>query len=250
MLEDPLAGRLRHGRQVHAGDRREIGDERRLAGRHGHHAGPAGADAATHPVAAGQQLGRLDAARRGRAQRMTPVAAKRGVGDPVLAGQGARVREGGHLGLGGPTDLHEGDRLALLERPIGEREEALGALEALHEEDDGVGLGIVQAIGQVVADVEDDLGAAADDPAPADARPRRVDEGIGDRARLGDAGDPASALPRIDVADVGGGVRREVDHPHAVGPEQGDAVLDGDVGGPRPACAGRRRRPRPPRRPG
>ena len=90
---------------------------------------------------------------------------ERGVGHARLAGQRARVGDRGGLGLVAPTDLDRHDRLAELERPIGQGEEPLGPLEALDEQDDGGRLGVVEAVGEVVADVEDDLGAAADDPA-------------------------------------------------------------------------------------
>ena len=49
-----------------------------------------------------------------------------------------------------------------------------------------MGLRVVEAVGEEVAHVEDDLAAAADDPREADAGPG-VDEGVGHRARLGDA---------------------------------------------------------------
>ena len=61
---------------------------------------------------------------------------ERGLGDPVLAGERPGVGHGRCLGLGAATDLDGHDRLAELERPIGQREEALRPLEALDEQDD------------------------------------------------------------------------------------------------------------------
>ena len=51
-------------------------------------------------------------------------------------------------------DLDREDRLAHRERPVGQREEALGPLEALDEQHDRVGLGVVEAVREVVAQVE------------------------------------------------------------------------------------------------
>ncbi len=133
------------------------------------------------------------------------------------------------LGLRAAPDLDDHDRLVELERAVGEREEPLRALEALEEQDHGVRLGVVEAVGEEVARVEDDLAAAADDPREADPV-AGVDERVGDRARLGDPGDAAARLPRVDVADVGRGVRGPVDHAHAVGSEERDPVVAGDRG--------------------
>ena len=93
---------------------------------------------------------------------------ERGVGHPRLAGQRSGMGDRRGLRLVAPADLDGHDRLAELERPIGQREEPLGALEALDEQDDRARLRVVEAVGQVVAHVEDDLGAAADDPREAD----------------------------------------------------------------------------------
>ena len=113
-----------------------------------------------------------------------------------------------------------------------EGEEPLGPLEALDEQHDGVGLGVVEAVGEVVAQVEDHLGADGHDPAVPDPRARRVDERVGDAPRLGEPGDVATREPRVHVADVVGAVGRPVDHAHAVGPEERDAVADRDRRGP------------------
>ena len=202
-------------------------------------------DRPAEPAAPGMELGRLE--------ELVEVGAadhagggEGRVGHPVLAGQRAAVGDGGRLRLGRATDLHGEDRLAQLERPVGQGQEALRPLEALDEEDDRVGLGVVDGVGQVVADVQDDLGPAADDPAEADPGPG-VDERVGHAAALGDAGDPAAGKPRVDVADVQRGVRRQVDHPHAVGPEDRQPVAKGDRRARRPA-SGRRPRHPPPRR--
>ena len=48
------------GRQVDAGLRRQVGDERGLAGRHGHDAGPAAPDAPAGPADALDELGGLE----------------------------------------------------------------------------------------------------------------------------------------------------------------------------------------------
>ena len=133
------------------------------------------------------------------------------------------------LRLVAPADLDGHDRLAELERPVGQREEPLGPLEALDEEDDRARLRVVEAVGEVVADVEDDLRAAADDPREPDPVPG-MDEGVGDRARLGDPGDPAARQVGRDVADVGGAVGGQVDDAHAVRPDEREAVLARDPG--------------------
>ena len=200
----------------------------RLAGRDRDHAGPSSTDPAAGPPDALDQLGRLE--------QLVEVAAaddpgriERGVGHPRLARQRARMGHRRRLRLVTAPDLDGHDRLAQLEGPVGEGEEPLGSLEALDEQDDRVGLGVVEAERQVVADVEDDLRAAADDPREADPV-ARVDEGVGDRARLGDAGHPAAWQVRRDVADVRRAVGDEVDDAHAVRPQQGEAVLARDPG--------------------
>ena len=76
--------------------------------------------------------------------------------------------------------------------PIHQGEEPLRSFEPLHEEYDGLRGHVVQAPGQVVAQVEDDLRPATDDARPADPRPG-VQEGIGDATRLGDRSHPFSA---------------------------------------------------------
>ncbi len=128
-----------------------------------------------------------------------------------------------------PPDLDRQDRLAQLQRAVAEGQEQLGPLEPLDEQHDGVGLGVVEAVGEVVAQVEDHLGADGHDPAVPDPRPRRVEERVGDAARLRQAGDVAARQPWVDVADVGRAVGRPVDGAHAVGPEQRDAVPDRDL---------------------
>ena len=138
------------------------------------------------------------------------------------------MRDGRCLRLVAPADLHDHDRLAQLERPIGESEEALRALETLEEEDDRRRFRVVQAVRQVVADVEDDLRPAADDPGEPDPR-SRMDEGVGDGPGLGDAGHAAARQVRRDVADVRRGIDGEVHHAHAVGADEGEPVLPGDV---------------------
>ncbi len=138
------------------------------------------------------------------------------------------MRDGRCLRLVTPADLHHHDRLAQLERPIGEGEETLRALETLEEEDDRRRFRVVQAIRQVIADVENDLRPAADDPREPDPR-SRMDEGVGDGPGLGDAGHAAARQVRRDVADVRRGIDREVHHSHAIGADQGEPVLPGDV---------------------
>ncbi len=126
------------------------------------------------------------------------------------------------------ANLDDHDRLAELQCVIGEGEEPLRPLEALHEQDDRVGLGVVEAVGEEVAGIEDDLAAAADDPREADPRPG-VDERVRHRAGLGDSRDAAPRQPGIHVADIGGRVRRQVDHAHAIRAEEGDPVADRDL---------------------
>ena len=179
------------------------------------------------PPAAGVELGRLE--------QLVEVGAaddagrgERRVGHPVLAGDRAAVGDRRLLRLARPPDLHRQDRLAELERPVGQGEEPLRSLEPLDEQDDRVRLRVLDRVGEVVAHVEDDLGPAADDPAEPDPRPR-VDERVGDAAALGDPGHPAAGQPWVDVADVQRGVRREVDHPHAVRADDRQPVADGDV---------------------
>ena len=102
---------------------------------HRHHPGPAPPDPPPGPPDALDQLGRLE--------QLVEVAAaddpggvERGVGHPRLAGERAGVGDRGGLRLVAPTDLDGHDRLAQLERPIGQREEPLRPLEALDEQDD------------------------------------------------------------------------------------------------------------------
>ena len=139
------------------------------------------------------------------------------------------MRDRRGLRLGRPPDLHREDRLAELERAVGEREEPLRPLEPLDEQHDGVRLGVVEAVREVVAQVEHDLGAHRHDPAVPDARAGRVEERVGHAARLRQARDVAARQPRVDVADVGRAVGRPVHRAHAVGPEQRDAVADRDL---------------------
>ena len=116
----------RDRRQVDAGPRHEVGDERRLAGRDGHDAGPAATDAPAGPADALDELGRLE--------QLVEVAAaddaggiEGRVGDPRLAGQRAGVGDRRGLRLVAPPDLDGHDRLAELERAVGEGEEPLRA---------------------------------------------------------------------------------------------------------------------------
>ncbi len=161
------------------------------------------------------------------AQRMTPAASSAAsvtrsspASEPLWATAAAWA-------WAAPPDLDREDRLAELERPVRQGEEPLGTLEALDEQDDRVGLRVVERVGEVVADVEDDLGAAPDDPAEADPRPR-VDERIGDAPALGDSGHATARQPRVDVADVERRVRRQVDHAHAVRTDHREPVAEGD----------------------
>ncbi len=133
------------------------------------------------------------------------------------------------LGLVAPAHLDRHDRLAELQCAVGQRDEALRTLEPLDEQDDRGRVRIVQGVGKVVADVQDDLGPAADDPAEADPG-ARVDEGIRHGTRLRDTGDAAAWQMWRHVADVGGAVGGEVHDPHAVGPHQRDPVSAGDLG--------------------
>ena len=149
------------------------------------------------------------------AQRMTPAARSAASTIRSSPASDPEWATGGGLRLGAAAHLDGEDRLADLERAVGQREEPLRPLEALDEQDDGVGLRVVQAVGQVIAQVEHDLRAAADDARPADPGPG-VDERVRHAARLGDPGDPAAAEPRVEVADVRRAAGREVDHAHAV----------------------------------
>ena len=88
-LEDAGPRRVGDRRQVEPGPRHEVGDQRRLAGRHGHDAGPPATDPPAGPAHALDQLGRLE--------QLVEVAAaddpgrvERGIGDPRLARQRAR----------------------------------------------------------------------------------------------------------------------------------------------------------------
>ncbi len=220
-------GRGWHRRQVDPRPRSEIRDQGRLPGRHGHDPGPPPPHPAFHPVAAGDELGGLE-------EGIEVVAddhahgRERSVGCPRLAGQRARVGDGGRLRLLAAADLDGHHGLAELEGTVGQGEEPLGALEALNEQDHRLGLVVVDRVGQEVAHVEHDLAAAADDPREPDPV-ARVEERVRDRARLGDARHPATRQPRVDVADVRRAVRRQVDQAHAVGAEEGDPVADGQV---------------------
>ena len=141
----------------------DIGDERRFPGRDRHDPRPAATDT---PPGAARPLDQL-----GCLEQLVEVAAaddtggiEGRVGDARLAGKRAGVSHRGCLCLVAPADLDRHDRLAELEGSVGESEEALRALEALDEQDDRARLGVVEAEREVVADVEDDLRAAADDP--------------------------------------------------------------------------------------
>ncbi len=125
------------------------------------------------------------------------------------------------------ADLDGHDRLPDLERVVGQGEEALGTLEALDEQDDRGRCRIVEAIGEVIAHIEHDLGAAADDPREADPV-AGMDERIGHRPRLRDPGHPAARQVRRHVADVCRAVGGQVDHAHAVRPDEGESVIARD----------------------
>ena len=182
-LEERGAGGVGDRRQVDAGPRREVGDQRGLAGRDRDDAGPPAPDPPAQPPRARDQLGGLE-------QLVEVVAAdharraKCGVGRPVVAGQRPGMGDRRGLGLRAAPDLHDHHRLVELERPVGEREEPLRSLEALEEQDDRVGLGVVEAVREEVARVEDDLAAAADDPREADPV-AGVDERVRHGARTG-----------------------------------------------------------------
>ena len=183
---------------------REVRDERRLAGRHRHDARPAAAAPPAQAPDAGDQLGRLHAARRGRRSGSTPAASSAA---SVTRSSPARLplcaTAASCAWPTGPTFTAR-IGLPMRERVVGEREEPLRPLEALDEQHDGVRLGVVEAVGEVVAQVEHDLRAHRHDPAVPDPRPGRVDERVGHAARLGEARDVAARQPRVDVADVGG----------------------------------------------
>ena len=227
VAQQSFAGRGRNVRQVDPGPRCKVRDQRGFPGRDRDDACPAATDAAAHPPAAGHQLGRL--------QELVQVGAAEDscrregcIRRPVLTRKGPRVGERSRLGLGASADLHDHDRLAKGQGPVREGEEPLRPLEPLEEEDDRRRLRVVEAVAEEVAGIEDDLAAAADDPREADPR-AGLDEGIGHRSGLGDAGDPAPRQPRVDVTDVGRGVRRQVEHAHAVRPEERRAVTDRDL---------------------
>ena len=61
---------------------------------------------------------------------------ERRVGRACLAGERAGMGDRRRARLLAASDLHHHDRLAELERTIGERDEALGPTEAFEEEDD------------------------------------------------------------------------------------------------------------------
>ena len=67
---------------------------------------------------------------------MTPAASSAASVDPRLAGERPGVGDRRGLGLVAPPDLDGHDRLAELERAVGQGEEPLGPLEALDEQDD------------------------------------------------------------------------------------------------------------------
>ena len=224
--KDGLPGGLGDRREVEPGLDGEVGEQRCLAGRDRHESRPAATDPSAEAVAAGVELGRLEQlVEVGAADH--PGRGQGGIGHPVLARDRAAVGDRGRLGLRRPPDLDREDRLAELQGSVGQRQEALGPFEPLDEQDDRVGLWILERVGQVVAHVEDDLGAAPDDPAEPDPR-AGVDERIRDRPALGDAGHAAARQPRVHVADVDGRLRRPVDDAHAVRTDDRQAVAEGD----------------------
>ena len=223
---DARPGGLGDRRQVDARPRREVGDERRLAGRDRHDARPPAPHRPAEAPGAGDELGRLEQLVEVRAAD-DPGRPECRVDDPVLARERPGVGDRGRLGLMAAAHLDRQDRLADRERVVGEGEEPLGPLEPLDEQDDRVGRVVVEAVGEVVAQVEHHLRAAADDARPADPG-AGVDEGVRHAAGLGDAGDAAVPEPGRHVADVGRAPGRQVDHAHAVRPEDGRAGRDPD----------------------
>ena len=163
------------------------------------------------------------------AQRITPAASRAASVARASPASEPEWAIAAALRLLAAADLHDHDRLAELERPIGQRQEPLRPPEPLEEQDDRGRLGVVEAVREVVADVEDDLRSAADDPAEADPR-ARLDERVGHRARLGDAGDAATWQVRRHVADVRGLVDGQVDDAHAVRADQRQTVAPRDLG--------------------
>ena len=190
LRQDGRARGLRHRRQVETSHTGKIGDQGRLAGRHGDDASPAPTHAPAQAVATGMQLGRLEQFVQIRAADH-PGRGEGRIGDPVFAGQRAAVGEGGGPCLGRATHLHGQDRFAQLECAIGQGQESFRPFEPLDEQQDRVGFRVVQAVGQEVAYVEDDLGTGPDDATEPDPGPR-MDERVGDAAALGDSGHAAA----------------------------------------------------------
>ena len=193
-FQDPGAGGVRDGRQIHARPWRHVCDERGLARGDGDDPGPPPADAATGPTHALHELrGLQQLVQVGAADH--PGGVQRGVRHPGLAGERSGMGDRRGLRLVAASDLDRHDRLAELERAIGKCQKPLRPLEPLHEQDDRACLRVVQAVSEVVAQVQDHLRATADDPAEADPRPR-MHERVRHRARLRDAGDAASGQVR------------------------------------------------------
>ena len=126
------------------------------------------------------------------------------------------------------ADLDREDRLADRQRVVGQGQEPFWPLEALDEQDDRLGRRIVEAVGEVVAQVEHDLRAAAHDARPADPG-ARVDERVRNAPGLGDPGHATAPQPGRHVADVGRAPGREIDHAHAVRAQDGRAGRDADL---------------------
>ena len=156
------------------------------------------------------------------------VAPAEGIEGRVGAGDRAGVRLGELLADVGAAELVGDDRLAGGMRPPRRARQPLAVAQGLHEQQDRLGLGIVdQQVGDL-ADREVDLVADRDQPREADAarigaRQQRADQA----AALADQA-PAAGAQLVDgEGRVGGERHRRIgaDRADAVGPDQADAGL-------------------------
>ncbi len=149
---------------------------------------------------------------------------ERGRADPGVAGQLPGMGDDPGLGCRRPTDLAHRQRLAGLGQRSGGGQEAGRIAEPLDEGEDGVRPLVGGEEGQVLGQAGACLRAARDDGRERDAA-AVVDEGLNDRATLGDDADPSPPDVHRDGPDVRGGSGHEVDEAHAVGADDRDPPL-------------------------
>ena len=206
-------------------------------GVHRHDAQAAGVGDDGHPVAPGQGLiGEGQGVVEEFFQGFHPEDAalgEEGVVGLIGAGQGAGVAGGGPgpgggaAGFDGQNGLGPG---ALGGDLLGQLEEAPGLCQVFQIEKDDVRLGIVLQISEEIVFVEVGLVAHGDELGEADLFALGVFQGRhADRAALGDQGDVAGPGHQPGEGAVQGDLGSGIDDAQAVGPQEADAPLSGDL---------------------